>query len=104
MKKVKTKITNYYKRYIALISKKKTLFLNYFLKNIQIKINTINRSLSLISKKAILFVIRLRFMRSKKFKISVFNRYLILLIIILFSNLFYLSIPTFYNYGQFKKI
>ena len=103
MKKVKTKITNYYKRYIALISKKKTLFLNYFLKNIQIKINTINRSLSLISKKAILFVIRLRFMRSKKFKISVFNRYLILLIIILFSNLFYLSIPTFYNYGQLQK-
>ena len=103
MKKVKTKITNEYKRYISLISKKKSLFFNYFTKNIKIKLNTFKRYISSISKKTLLFVIRLRFMRSKKYKISVFNRYLILLIIILFSNLFYLLIPTFYDYGQLQK-
>jgi len=103
MKKVKTKITNEYKRYISLISKKKSLFFNYFTKNIKIKLNIFKRYISSISKKTLLFVIRLRFMRSEKYKISVFNRYLILLIIILFSNLFYLLIPTFYDYGQLQK-
>tara|TARA_Y100000590_G_scaffold320163_1_gene362437 strand:+ start:31 stop:1671 length:1641 start_codon:yes stop_codon:yes gene_type:complete len=103
MKKIKTKITNDYNRYISLISKKTLSFFNRFSKNIKSKINIYNRYISSISKKTLLFVIRLRFMRSSKFKISVFNRYLILLIIVLFSNLFYLSIPTFYNYGQFQK-
>ena len=103
MKKIKTKITNVYNRYISLISKKTLSFFNRFSKNIKTKINIYNRFLSSVFKKALLFVIRLRFMRSKKFKISVFNRYLILLIVILFSNLFYLSIPTFYNYGQLQK-
>jgi len=103
MKKVKTKITNTYNRYLSLISKKTLSFFNRFSKNIEIKVKFFNRQLSKISKKTFLFVVRLRFMKSSKYQISVFNRYLILLIIILFSNLFYLSIPTFYNQAQLQK-
>ena len=103
MKKVKTKITNTYNRYLSLISKKTLSFFNRFSKNIEIKVKFFNRQLSKISKKTFLFVVRLRFMKSSKYQISVFNRYLILLIIILFSNLFYLSIPTFYNQAKLQK-
>ena len=42
-------------------------------------------------------------MKNIKIKISVFNRYLILLIAILFSYLFYLSIPVIYNYDKLQK-
>ena len=42
-------------------------------------------------------------MKSKKIRISLLSRYLILFIILLFSCLFYLSIPTLYNQGQLQK-
>ena len=99
MKKIKTKITNVYNRYLSLISK-----------NIKIKTNVFNRYLSTTSKslsttfkKTLLFIIRLKFIKSSKVDISVFNRYLITLIVILFSYLFYLSIPEFYNYEKLQK-
>ena len=78
MKKIKTKITNVYNRYLSLISK-----------NIKIKTNVFNRYLSTTFKKTLLFIIRLKFIKSNKVDISVFNRYLITLIVILFSYLFY---------------
>ena len=99
MKKIKTKITNVYNRYLSLISK-----------NIKIKTNAFNRYLSTTSKslsttfkKTLLFIIRLKFIKSSKVDISVFNRYLITLIVILFSYLFYLSIPALYIYGDLQK-
>ncbi len=99
MKKIKTKITNVYNRYLSLISK-----------NIKIKTNVFNRylfttskSLSTTFNKTLLFIIRLKFIKSSKVDISVFNRYLITLIVILFSYLFYLSIPEFYNYEKLQK-
>ena len=92
MKKIKTKITNVYNRYLSLISK-----------NIKIKTNAFNRYLSTTFKKALLFIIRLKFIKSSKVDISVFNRYLITLIVILFSYLFYLSIPELYNYEKLQK-
>ena len=99
MKKIKTKITNVYNRYLSLISK-----------NIKIKTNVFNRYLSTTSKslsttfkKTLLFIIRLKFIKSSKVDISVFNRYLITLIVILFSYLFYLSIPELYNYEKLQK-
>tara|TARA_B100000929_G_C15269962_1_gene339782 strand:- start:16 stop:393 length:378 start_codon:yes stop_codon:yes gene_type:complete len=98
MKKIKTKITNVYNRYLSLISK-----------NIKIKTNVFNRYLSTTSKslsttfkKTLLFIIRLKFIKSSKVDISVFNRYLITLIVILFSYLFYLSIPQLYNYEKLQ--
>ena len=36
-------------------------------------------------------------------KIGSFNRYLILLIVFLFTYLFYLSVPAFYNYEKLQK-
>ena len=92
MKKIKTKITNVYNRYLSLISK-----------NIKIKTNVFNRYLSTTFKKTLLFIIRLKFIKSNKVDISVFNRYLITLIVILFSYLFYLSIPELYNYEKLQK-
>ena len=42
-------------------------------------------------------------MKNIKIKISIFNRYLIFLIFLLFSYLFYLSIPILYNYERLQK-
>ena len=42
-------------------------------------------------------------MKKIKFKISVFNRYLILLIVLLFSYLSYLSLPSFYKFDLLKN-
>ena len=42
-------------------------------------------------------------MKNIKRKISVFNRYLILLIVFLFLYLFYLSIPGLYNYERLQR-
>ena len=105
MKKIKTKITNVYNRYLSLISKKTLSFFNRlkFSKNIKIKTSAFNQYLSITSKKILFFIIRLKFMKNSKVKISVFNRYLILLIVILFSSLFYLSAPVLYNYGDLQK-
>ena len=105
MKKIKTKITNVYNRYLFLISKKTLSFFNHlkFSKDIKIKTSAFNQYLSITSKKILFFIIRLKFMKNSKVKISVFNRYLILLIVILFSSLFYLSAPVLYNYGDLQK-
>ena len=94
MKKIKTKITNVYNRYLSLISKKTLSFFNRlkFSKNIKIKTSAFNQYLSITSKKILFFIIRLKFMKNSKVKISVFNRYLILLIVILFSSLFFLTL------------
>ena len=92
MKKIKHKIANAYNQYHSLISK-----------NIKIHLNKFTKFSSTISKKIIFFIIRLQFMKNNKVNISVFNRYLILIIVFLFSYLFYLSAPTLYNYGELQK-
>jgi hypothetical protein len=78
-----------------------------FFSSIEIK-NFIIKQLRLIRfpraiKKSLFFFIRLEFMQNIKFNTSVFSRYLISLIVLLFSYLFYLSIPVFYNYGDLQK-
>ena len=42
-------------------------------------------------------------MKNIKFKISNFNKYLVLLISLLFLYLFYLSIPSLYDKGRLQK-
>ena len=71
MKKIKTKITNVYNRYLSLISKKTLSFFNRlkFSKNIKIKTSAFNQYLSITSKKILFFIIRLRFMKNSKVKI-----------------------------------
>ena len=90
MKKIKSKIINTYNECITffnnLISKK--------IRKIQIS-HTISNFFNNF--------IRLDFVGSSNVKISVFNKYLILFIIFLFSFLFYLSIPTIYNYTELQK-
>ena len=54
-------------------------------------------------KKEIVSLASLDFMMSRKVKISVFSRYLILLIVTLFSYMFYLSTPTLYDHGTLQK-
>ncbi len=66
-------------------------------------INAYNRYFLTKFKKIIFFLIHLSFMKNNKINISVFNRYLILLIVLLFSYLFYLSIPALYNYGELQN-
>tara|TARA_Y100000590_G_scaffold431498_1_gene546365 strand:+ start:1512 stop:3113 length:1602 start_codon:yes stop_codon:yes gene_type:complete len=90
MKKIKAQISDLYNSYQLFIK-------NSLIKNIR-KIQLF----SLIRKTFISFI-SLNFMVSKKFNVSIFNRYLILSIILLFSFLFYLSIPTLYNYGELQK-
>ena len=107
MKKIKVKI-NAFNRYIisfrnSIIKKVKSF------SQLSTKIkNSIIKQLRLIRipreiKKLLFFLIRLEFMQNSKFKTSVFSRYLISLIVLLFSYLFYLSIPAFYNYGDLQK-
>tara|TARA_B100001996_G_scaffold29939_1_gene22808 strand:+ start:7 stop:1557 length:1551 start_codon:yes stop_codon:yes gene_type:complete len=73
------------------------------MKKIKTNINIFNRHFSAKFKKGISFIYRLEFMESKDVNISIFNRYLILFIVFLFSYLFYLSLPTIYNYGILQK-
>ena len=73
------------------------------MKKIKTNINILKRYISRKFKKTLFFIIRLEFMESKKVNISIFNRYLILFIFSLFSYLFYLSLPTIYNYGLLQK-
>ena len=73
------------------------------MKKIKININIFNRYFSTKLKKTLSFLIRIQFMESKNVNISVFNRYLILSIVVLFSYLFYLSVPTIYDYGILQK-
>ena len=99
MKKIKAKIINEYNRY--LIS-----FRNSIIKELRSLHSSLLKEFSRFSsltRKIFLYFVRLKFMKSKKIRISLLSRYLILFIILLFSCLFYLSIPTLYNHGQLQK-
>ena len=73
------------------------------MKNIKTKIRTYKQFVSLAGKKIFFFLIHLKFMKNKKIKISVLNRYLILFILLLFSFLFYLSTPALYDYDKLQR-
>tara|TARA_Y100000590_G_scaffold468462_1_gene651318 strand:- start:998 stop:2593 length:1596 start_codon:yes stop_codon:yes gene_type:complete len=88
MKKIKAQIIDFYNRYI--ISTK-----NIIIKKIKLFFSLLIATF--------VSILSLNFMASKNVKISLFSRYLILLIILLFSFLFYLSIPTIYNYSEVQK-
>ena len=99
MKKIKAKIINEYNRYLisfrnSIIKELRSLH-SYLLKEFS--------RFSSLTRKIFLYFVRLKFMKSKKIRISLLSRYLILFIILLFSCLFYLSIPTLYNHGQLQK-
>ena len=106
MKKIKVKISAF-NRYLisfrnSIIKKIKSFFSSIEIKNFIIKQLRLIRIPQEI-KKLLFFFIRLEFMQNIKFNTSVFSRYLISLIVLLFSYLFYLSIPVFYNYGDLQK-
>ena len=106
MKKIKVKIS-FFNRYLisfrnSIIKKIKSFSFFTEVKNFiikQLRLIRIPREI----KKLLFFLIRLEFIKNIRFKISVFSKYLILLIVLLFSYLFYLSIPVFYNYGDLQK-
>jgi hypothetical protein len=106
MKKIKVNITAF-NRYLISFRNSIIKKIKSFLLSIEIK-NFIIKQLRLIRfpreiKKILFFFIRLEFMQNIKFKTSVFSRYLISLIVLLFSYLFYLSIPVLYNYEDLQK-
>jgi len=86
----------------SIVNKRKSFRFSIEIKNFIIKQLRLIR-FTLEIKKLLFFFIRLEFMKNIKFKTSVFSRYLISLIFFLFSYLFYLSIPVFYNYGDLQK-
>ena len=110
MKKIKAKIINEYNRYLisfrnSIIKELRSLrssLLKEFSRFSLLTSREFSRFSSL-TRKTFLYFVRLKFMKSKKIRISLLNRYLILFIILLFSSLFYLSIPTLYNHGQLQK-
>ena len=110
MKKIKAKIINEYNRYLisfrnSIIKKLRSLrsaLLKEFSRFSLLALKEFSRFSSL-TRKIFLYFVRLKFMKSKKIRISLLNRYLILFIILLFSSLFYLSIPTLYDHGQLQK-
>ena len=92
MKKIKVKIIGHYNRYLI------------FIKNSIIKVIRKFHISAAVKKELISFIsLNFIFVADKKIKISVFSRYLILLIIALFSYLFYLSTPALYDYGLLQK-
>jgi len=99
MKKIKAKIINEYNRYLISIKNSIRKQLRYLHLSV---LKEFTRFSSLI-RKIFLYFVRLKFMKNSKVFISVFNRYLILLIVILFSSLFYLSAPSLYNYATLQK-
>ena len=106
MKKIKVKISAF-NRYLISFRNSIIKKIKSFLLSIEIK-NFIIKQLRLIRlpreiKKIFFFFIRLEFMQNIKFKTSVFSQYLILLIVLLFSYLFYLSTPALYDYGLLQK-
>ena len=106
MKKIKVKISAFNQYLISfrnsIIKKIKTFRFSIEIKNFIIKQLRLIRFPREI-KKILFFFIRLEFMQNIKFKTSVFSRYLISLIVLLFSYLFYLSIPVLYNYEDLQK-
>ena len=121
MKKIKAKIINEYNRYLisfrnSIIKEFRSLrssLLKEFSRFSSLTSKEFSRFSSLTSKaflrfsslirKTLLYFVRLKFMKSKKIRISLLNRYLILFIILLFSCLFYLSVPFLYNYVELQK-
>ena len=121
MKKIKAKIINEYNRYLisfrnSIIKKLRSLrssLLKEFSRFSSLTLKEFSRfslltlkkfsHFSSLTRKTFLYFVRLKFMKSKKIRISLFSRYLILFIILLFSSLFYLSIPTLYNHVQLQK-
>ena len=106
MKNIKVKLS-VFNRYLisfrnSIIKKIKSLRFFTEIKNFVIKQLRLIR-LPREIKKILLFFIRLEFLQNIKFKTSIFSRYLILLIVLLFSYLFYLSIPALYNYQTLQK-
>ena len=99
MKKIKAKIINEYNRY--LISTKNSI--RKQLRSLQFSLLKEFSRFSSLTRKTFFYFVRLKFMKNSKVRISVFNRYLILLIVILFSSLFYLSTPSLYNYVTLQK-
>ena len=99
MKKIKAKIINEYNRH--LIS-----FKNSIKKELRSLRSSLLKEFSRFSaliRKTFLYFVRLKFMKSKKVRISLLSRYLILFIILLFSSLFYFSVPFLYNYVELQK-
>ena len=99
MKKIKAKIINEYNRY--LISTKNSI--RKQLRSLQFSLLKEFSRFSSLTRKTFFYFVHLKFMKNSKVRISVFNRYLILLIVILFSSLFYLSTPSLYNYVTLQK-
>ena len=99
MKKIKAKIINEYNRY--LISTKNSI--RKQLRSFKFSLLKEFSRFSSLTRKTFFYFVRLKFMKNSKVRISVFNRYLILLIVILFSSLFYLSTPSLYNYVTLQK-
>ena len=110
MKKIKAKIINEYNRYLisfrnSIIKELRSLrssLLKEFSRFSLLTSREFSR-LSSLTRKTFFYFVRLKFMKSKKIRISLLSRYLILFIILLFSSLFYLSIPTLYDHGQLQK-
>ena len=110
MKKIKAKIINEYNRYLisfrnSIIKEFRSLrssLLKEFSRFFLLTSREFSRFSSLI-RKIFLYFVRLKFMKSKKIRISLLSRYLILFIILLFSCLFYFSVPAFYNYVELQK-
>ena len=99
MKKIKAKIINEYNRY--LIS-----FRNSIIKELRSLRSSLLKEFSRFSsltRKTFLYFVRLKFMKSKKIRVSLLSRYLILFIILLFSCLFYFSVPFLYNYVELQE-
>ncbi len=90
MKKIQEKITSIFHRYIILVK-------NYIIKKLK------ETEFFIKLKGIFISFITLNFLFSKAVKLSIFSRYLVLLIILLFAFLFYLSIPTLYNFGKIQK-
>ena len=110
MKKIKAKIINEYNRYLisfrnSIIKEFRSLrssLLKEFSRFFLLTSREFSRFSSLI-RKIFLYFVRLKFMKSKKIRISLLSRYLILFIILLFSCLFYFSVPFLYNYLELQK-
>ncbi len=90
MKKIQEKITSVFHRYIILVK-------NYIIKKLK------ETEFFIKLKGIFISFITLNFLFSKAVKLSIFSRYLVLLIILLFAFLFYLSIPSLYNFGKIQK-
>ena len=121
MKKIKAKIINEYNRYLisfrnSIIKKLRSLrsaLLKEFSRFSLLTLKEFSRFSSLtlkefsrfssLTRKIFLYFVRLKFMKSKKIRISLLSRYLILFIILLFSCLFYFSVPVLYNYVELQK-